>query len=51
MPEGGDGLDLLEHVKNNPAWATIPVVSAPHLITTIARLAAAIPASCQVQLY
>lgn len=28
MPEGGDGLDLLESVQANPEWRNIPVVSA-----------------------
>lgn len=29
MPVGGDGLDLLEHVKNDVVWRSIPVVSMP----------------------
>ena len=28
MPEGGDGLDLLESVQAHPVWRSIPVVSA-----------------------
>lgn len=38
MPDGGDGLHLLENVKSNAAWTTIPVVSTPPTHDSTARL-------------